>query len=86
MYTFCSVSHCFSHTDIVHWQVAIGTKAGDILLYDIATSSLMGTVTAHTATVWSLHVRTDEQALVSGSADHDVKFWDFEKVNKRSTT
>ena len=32
---------------------------------------------AHTATVWSLHVRADAQALVSGSADNDVKFWEF---------
>ena len=28
--------------------------------------------------MWSLHVRADEQALVSGSADKDVKFWEFE--------
>ena len=33
---------------------------------------------AHTATVWSIHVRADGQALVSGSADKDVKFWEFE--------
>jgi U3 small nucleolar RNA-associated protein 12 len=59
-------------------QIAIGTKAGDILLYDLASSSLMETIHAHTATVWSLHVRADERALVSGSADKEVKFWEFE--------
>ncbi|KAI0832523.1 WD-repeat-containing protein [Trametes gibbosa] len=60
-------------------QVAVGTKSGEILIYDIASSSLVDTVQAHTATVWSIHVRPDEQGLVSGSADRDVKFWEFEK-------
>jgi U3 small nucleolar RNA-associated protein 12 len=60
-------------------QVAVGTKAGEILVYDIASSSLIETVQAHTATVWSIHVRADEQALASGSADKDVKFWEFEQ-------
>lgn len=59
-------------------QIAIGTKNGEILIYDLASSSLIETIQAHTATVWSLHVRTDQQALVSGSADKDVKFWEFE--------
>lgn len=39
----------------------------------------METIQAHTATVWSLHVRPDQQALVSGGADKDVKFWEFER-------
>ncbi|KAI0638283.1 WD-repeat-containing protein [Trametes polyzona] len=60
-------------------QVAVGTKSGEILIYDIASSSLVDTIQAHTATVWSIHVRPDEQGLVSGSADKDVKFWEFER-------
>jgi U3 small nucleolar RNA-associated protein 12 len=36
-------------------------------------------VKAHSSTVWSLHVRPDEQVLVSGSADKEVKFWEFER-------
>ncbi|KAI0776016.1 WD-repeat-containing protein [Trametes elegans] len=60
-------------------QVAVGTKSGEILIYDIASSSLVNTIQAHSATVWSIHVRPDEQGLVSGSADQDVKFWEFER-------
>lgn len=60
-------------------QVAVGTKNGEILVYDIASSSLLETIQAHTATVWSMHVRADGQALVTGSADKDVKFWEFEQ-------
>jgi U3 small nucleolar RNA-associated protein 12 len=36
-------------------------------------------VKAHSSTVWSLHVRPDGQVLVSGSADKEVKFWEFER-------
>ncbi|KAH9938569.1 WD40 repeat-like protein [Fomitopsis serialis] len=59
-------------------QVAVGTKSGDILIYDVASSTLIETVKAHTSTVWSIHVRADGHALVSGSADKDVKFWELE--------
>ncbi|PFH51427.1 hypothetical protein AMATHDRAFT_74976 [Amanita thiersii Skay4041] len=60
-------------------HIAVGTKTGEILLYNIASSSLLETIKAHTGAVWSLHVRADEQALASGSADKDVKFWEFEQ-------
>ncbi|KAF6762715.1 WD-repeat-containing protein [Ephemerocybe angulata] len=60
-------------------HVAVGTKAGEILIFDVSSSSLIETVKAHTGTVWSLHVRKDGRALVSGSADKEVKFWDFEE-------
>ena len=59
-------------------QIAVGTKSGELLLYDVSTSSLVETIPAHTATIWSMHVRADDQALVTGSADKDVKFWSFE--------
>nr|GAT54036.1 predicted protein [Mycena chlorophos] len=59
-------------------QIAVGTKTGEILIFDLASSSLIETVQAHAATVWSMHVRADERMLVSGSADKEVKFWEFE--------
>lgn len=63
---------------LTSFQIAVGTKTGEILIYDLASSTLIETIKAHTSTVWSMHVRADEQALVSGSADKDVKFWEFE--------
>ena len=60
-------------------QVAVGTKSGEILIYDIASSTLVDTIHAHAATVWSIQVHPDQRGLVSGSADKDVKFWDFEQ-------
>jgi U3 small nucleolar RNA-associated protein 12 len=59
-------------------QIVVGTKSGDLLLYDLSSSSLLETFSAHTGPLWSLHVRPDGRGLVTGSADKDVKFWDFE--------
>lgn len=56
----------------------VGTKSGELLLYDLSSSSLLETFAAHTGPLWSLHVRPDKRGLVTGSADKDVKFWDFE--------
>lgn len=63
----------------------MGTKDGDILLYDIASSSLLETIKAHSSTVWSMHVRPDGEALVTGSADKDIKFWEFEREESGSS-
>lgn len=76
---FSSAFNFFEAPNSYFFQIAVGTKSGEILIYDLASSSLIDTIKAHTASVWSLHVRPDEQALVSGSADKDVKFWEFEQ-------
>ncbi|TFY83811.1 hypothetical protein EWM64_g192 [Hericium alpestre] len=65
-------------------HIAVGTKTGEILLYDLSSASLIETVKAHTATIWSMQVRADDQALVSGSADKDIKFWSFEWNDQES--
>ncbi|GAA5856650.1 hypothetical protein JCM8547_005912 [Rhodosporidiobolus lusitaniae] len=59
-------------------HIVVGTKSGELLLYDLSSSSLLETFSAHTGPLWSVHVRPDGRGLVTGSADKDVKFWDFE--------
>ncbi|GAA6005178.1 snoRNA-binding rRNA-processing protein DIP2 [Rhodotorula paludigena] len=59
-------------------HIVVGCKSGELLLYDLSSSALLETFPAHTAPLWSLHVRPDGRGLVTGSADKDVKFWDFE--------
>ncbi|KAG6378831.1 WD-repeat-containing protein [Boletus reticuloceps] len=59
-------------------HLAVGTKSGDILVYDVASSTLIDTVKAHSSTVWSMHLRPDGKVLASGSADKEVKFWELE--------
>jgi WD40 repeat protein len=47
-------------------------------IFDLSSSTLVETIKAHTATLWSVHTRPDQQALVTGSADKDIKFWNIE--------
>jgi U3 small nucleolar RNA-associated protein 12 len=54
------------------------------MLFDIASSALIDTITAHTGTLWSMHVRPDGKGLVTGSADKDVKFWDFTETTSET--
>lgn len=58
-------------------QVVVGTKSGDLLLYNVGSAELIDTIKAHSSTIWSLHVRPDFGGLVTGSADKDIKFWDI---------
>ena len=60
-------------------QIAVGTKNGEMLIYDLASASLVDTVKAHAGTLWSMHIRPDGRGLVTGGADKDVKFWDIEE-------
>ncbi|CAE6448929.1 unnamed protein product [Rhizoctonia solani] len=66
-------------------QVAVGTKSGEIQIFDLASSALVQSVQAHEGAVWSLHVRHDNIAMVSGSADKDVKFWEFERKTEEGS-
>jgi WD40 repeat protein len=59
-------------------QVLVGMKSGEMVLYDIVGASVLETIEAHSGTIWSIHVRPDFGGVVTGSADKDVKFWDFE--------
>ena len=60
-------------------QIAVGTKGGEILIYDLASASLVDTIKGHAGTLWSMHIRPDGRGLVTGGADKDVKFWDIEE-------
>jgi U3 small nucleolar RNA-associated protein 12 len=62
--------------------VVVGTKEGDIELYDIAASSLLDKIPAHEGAIWSLQVHPDGKSVVTGSADKSVKFWNFEIVQE----
>lgn len=82
-------SHCMMHYVKSSFpffpQIAVGTKTGEVLLFDLASSSLVETIKAHTSTIWSMHIRPDREALVTGSADKDIKFWEFEREDTGSS-
>jgi len=60
--------------------VVLGTKDGKLELYDLPSSSLVDTIDAHEAHVWTVQVSPDKRALVTGSADKCVKFWNIDVV------
>jgi U3 small nucleolar RNA-associated protein 12 len=60
--------------------VVLGTKEGKLELYDLPSSTLVDTIDAHEAHIWSLHISPDRKSLVTGSADKSVKFWNLDVV------
>lgn len=66
-------------------HILVGTKTGELELYDIGSSSLVESVKAHDGPVYSLQVRPDKRGFATGSADKDVKFWDFDMVQDKNS-
>ncbi|KAK8808615.1 hypothetical protein WA158_008516 [Blastocystis sp. Blastoise] len=61
---------------------AVGTKKGDLYLLDISTGDIVQEVKeAHKGCLWSIDIRGDFKGMVTGGADGNVKFWEFELVN-----
>ncbi|KAJ2438499.1 beta transducin, partial [Coemansia sp. RSA 2424] len=62
-------------------HVVVGTRDGQLELYDIPAAALVETFDAHDgAACAAIDVRSDGKGLVTGGADKCVKFWDFELV------
>jgi U3 small nucleolar RNA-associated protein 12 len=58
-------------------HVVVGTKAGDLEVFDLQSCCLIERVKAHDGPVWSMQMWPDRKGLTTGSADKDVKFWEF---------
>jgi len=56
----------------------VGTKEGTLEILDVRSSSRTATVEGHHGPVWSFALLPDGSGFVSGSADKDVKFWEWE--------
>ncbi|KAI8772864.1 WD repeat-containing protein 3 [Biomphalaria glabrata] len=59
-------------------HVIIGTKTGQLQLFDIDGGIMLHSFVAHQGAVWSVAPMPDKRGLVSGGADHEVKFWNYE--------
>ncbi|KAK9451078.1 WD40-repeat-containing domain protein [Limtongia smithiae] len=60
--------------------VVVGTKSGEIEMFDVASASLIERVDAHEGAVWSLAVTPDGKTLVTASADKTLRFFEFKVV------
>ena len=56
----------------------VGLKDGRLLLFDLGSGDLLEAHDAHSSALWSIAVRPDETGCMTGSADKEVKFWDFD--------
>mmetsp|Transcript_16361 Transcript_16361/g.29928 ORF Transcript_16361/g.29928 Transcript_16361/m.29928 type:complete len:104 (-) Transcript_16361:82-393(-) len=56
----------------------IGTKTGHLLLYNLTSGQVLDEIAAHDDAIWSIDIRPDGKGFVTGSADKQVKFWEFE--------
>jgi U3 small nucleolar RNA-associated protein 12 len=62
--------------------VLVGTKSGELELYDIASSTLIQSFNAHDGSIWTLQVHPDGRSCATGAADKLVKFWNFAVVEE----
>lgn len=57
--------------------IVVGTREGQLQVVDCSSGDLVSSTEAHQGALWSLSVHPDGKSLVSGGADHIVRFWDF---------
>lgn len=60
----------------------IGTKNGALEIIDVGSGSSTEVIEAHSGSVRSIASIPDGSGFVTGSADHDVKFWDYHLKEK----
>ncbi|XP_021288979.1 WD repeat-containing protein 3 [Herrania umbratica] len=60
----------------------VGTKDGKIEIIDVGSGTCSEGVEAHGGSVRSIAAIPNENGFVTGSADHDVKFWEYQLTQK----
>ena len=67
-------------------RLSCSVQAGHLQLFDLGSGDLLQDAPAHSGAVWSVDVSPDRRGVVTGSADHDVKFWEFELASDPEST
>lgn len=60
----------------------VGTKGGTLEIIDIRSGTCIEVVEAHGGSVQSISETPDGSGFVTGSTDHDVKFWEYQTTQK----
>ncbi|KAL3325988.1 hypothetical protein AABB24_036944 [Solanum stoloniferum] len=60
----------------------VGTKGGTLEFIDVRSGTCVEVVEAHGGSVQSIALTPDGTGFLTGSADHDIKFWEFQMVQK----
>ncbi|KAF2070391.1 hypothetical protein CYY_008290 [Polysphondylium violaceum] len=59
-------------------HIIVGTKTGSLEIFELASANHIATIRAHEGSVWAMSLSPDQRGIVTGGADKQVKFWDFE--------
>jgi len=59
----------------------VGTKVGELAIFDLTSGTLVESIKGHEGAIWSMDVKPDSTGFVTGSADKEIKFWEFELVS-----
>lgn len=62
--------------------VLVGCKDGTLHSFDVPAGLALETLEAHEGPVWSVAVHPSGLSAVTGSADKEVKFWEFEMAEQ----
>lgn len=60
----------------------IGTKGGTLEIIDVRSGTCVEVVEAHGGSVQSIVAIPDRSGFITGSTDHDVKFWEYQTIQK----
>ncbi|CAN1275960.1 WD repeat-containing protein 3 [Linum perenne] len=60
----------------------VGTKNGAVEIIDIGSATRTEVMEAHGGAIRSIAAIPNENSFVTGSADHDVKFWEYQMKQK----
>ncbi|KAF6167704.1 hypothetical protein GIB67_017199 [Kingdonia uniflora] len=60
----------------------VGTKSGTLEIIDVGNGTCMEVVEAHGGSIPSIVTLPDNSGFVTGSEDHDVKFWEYQLIQK----
>lgn len=78
-YGLCSM---FVPSDQSNKYALVGTKSGQIEIIDVASATCVEVVEAHGGSIHSIAGMPNRSGFVTGSADHDVKFWEYSRLQK----
>ena len=56
----------------------VGSKEGTLEVLDVGSGEVVSSVQAHKGAVWAVTLLPDSSGLISGSADHEAKVWEWE--------
>eukprot|EP01091_Cochliopodium_minus_P000911 TRINITY_DN1080_c0_g4_i1.p1 TRINITY_DN1080_c0_g4~~TRINITY_DN1080_c0_g4_i1.p1 ORF type:complete len:1003 (-),score=321.23 TRINITY_DN1080_c0_g4_i1:121-3129(-) len=55
----------------------LGTKSGDLEIFDVGSSLLSEKIKAHSGSIWSICLLPDNKGILTGGADKSIKFWNY---------